>query len=173
MGFFSPLHNLKSYSVELKEPKGLQHSRAHFPAQLNPHKKEHTGSSRVVQMLLKDSVRGVQFMYLGLTVRLNLLQGSSHGKSWIMCITRVLNLHTSEHMKNQSFCLFFQDIPHQAGPEAIAQMGTMEFLYECQDTIFFFFYCESDWAEAQVVWEVVEFPSSEILKSHLDMDNWL
>lgn len=58
MGFFSPLHNLNSYSVELKEHKGLQHSRAHFPAQLNPHKKEHTGSSRVVQMPLKDSVRG-------------------------------------------------------------------------------------------------------------------
>lgn len=38
-------------------------------------------------------------MYLGLTVRPNLFQGSWHGKSWIMCISRALDLHTSEHIQ--------------------------------------------------------------------------
>lgn len=74
--------------------------------------------------------------------------------------------------KTEVFVLFFQDPPQLVGPEAMAQMGTWEFLYECQE-ILFFFHCESDWAEAQVVWEVVESAFAEIFKSHLDMGNGL
>lgn len=40
--------------------------------------------------------------------------------------------------KTEVFVLFFQDPPQLAGPEAMAQMGTWEFLYECQEILFFF-----------------------------------
>lgn len=75
--------------------------------------------------------------------------------------------------KTEGFVLFFQDPPQVAGPELMAQMGIWEFLYQCQETFSPTMRVTKQKHRLFGSFQAVEFPSSELLKSHPDKGNGL